>query len=264
MKKANLKTWCTLVLAAVLGACSESPEPQQQTTAMLAPPPPQANLLANDVHAISYHVLTNLATGYTACDCEPDIEANFFGAFFDTTSLHNLLGGSSNGLCLHFCLSSGGTFYMAASAAVTDADSVLAPTGDFPITCSPYIYGGSSVDAFIESTTFGPSGCSTARGSEINTDRRRFGAALTCDLDGNATQDTLQTVPVAFLNKNQLQMLISQSTATYVSVMLGYDPTSSPNVMRAMWMSTYSDAGQVKLMKTNGAEYALMLERGRP
>lgn len=236
--------------------------------AMGAPLPGSA-LEATGVHEISYGVMRFLGNNYLTCNCQPRLDTLYFGSFLSNEAIQNQLSSEDfNGVYLHLCLNSSNQFYLALSGAEGIADSLLKPDTYYPKANGSFKYKSNSFDNFFAGESFAIPGNDSIKGSVIMDDRSRFAQNLTCDLDGNNTQDSLSTIPYGFVNRGELEELIGQSTASKTAFLMGYDPTMYPSVMRVMMASTKPHGtNEIKFMQMKPSapsQYALFLERNRP
>ncbi|MFM9983873.1 MAG: hypothetical protein ACKVOK_01485 [Flavobacteriales bacterium] len=235
----------------------------------VAAPPPGSCLEATSVHKISYNVLKFLGNDYIDCNCNPRLDTLFFGSFLTTQSIQKQLANEDvKGVYLHLCLNSDNKFYLGMSGATDLSDSLLKAESFYPVGSGGYKFKATSFDTFIDNESFAYPTLDTVKGSVILDDRLRFASVLTCDLNGDNAQDSLSTVPYGFINRGELEELLSQSSAPYIALMMGYDGTMYPSVMRVMLASTKPNGtNQMKLVKMDPAastHYALFLERTRP
>jgi hypothetical protein len=273
MKK--VKWSSSLFLFAILTAvgCS-SPESGNQnsesgSTMRMAAPLPGSSLEATGVHEISYGVMKFLANNYLSCNCNPNLDSLFFGSFIDTASVRAQLNQANiEGVYLHLGLTAGNEFYIGLSGASGIADSTLKAEVDYPIATDPYVFEATSFDDFMDNETFKLATPGVLKGSAIEADRQRFANTLTCDLNGDGSQDALATVPFGFVNKGELEELLDQCSSPSLGFIMGFDPTMYPSVMRVMMLSTkMHGAIEIKMVKMDPSDtlhYALFLDRQRP
>lgn len=274
MKKVKWSSSLFLFAIMLATACSgpESSGPEKSNDAslkMAMAPPPGSSLQATAVHQISYNVLKMLADSYNNCNCNPVMDSLYFGSFIDTTSIHSQIdGGSVEGVYIHLCLDASNQFYVALSGSTGISDSTLKPAEFYPVGKGTFTYKSNSFDNFMDNETFTLPTTKTLSGAEITTDRERFANTLTCDLNGDGSQDSLSTVPYGFVNLGEFRDLMNQTSSPFMAFLMGYDPTMYPSVMRVLMLSTQmEDATHIKMVKMNpsaATQYALFLDRYFP